>query len=145
MEGSSSQQQCGTSEWYVRASAMTHCNVVLREQVGGLQWHLLWQVRALLFCQHAGAVSSEGSGWTFDKCLTCSFFEMLFLTGVNVHFLIGVYIFLHWRLNLFLHIQHRQNTVFCLWTSIAGSDHNVRTCLIAKSESKSNFALEYKC
>ena len=41
--------------------------------------------------------------------------------------------------------QHRQTTIFCLWTSIAGSDHNFRARLIAKSESISNFALEYKC
>ena len=92
MEGPPSRRQCGSSEWCVRALPTIHCNFMLREQVGGLQWDLLWQARGLIFfAKKTGAVSRKGLRWTFDKCHTFHFWICLFLTGVHFHFLIGVH------------------------------------------------------
>ena len=60
MEDPSPWQQCGTSEWCVRALATVHCSFMLREQVEGLQWDLLWQARCLIFvCRKGGGCEQE--------------------------------------------------------------------------------------
>ena len=59
--------------------------------------------RSIVFPTKTGAVGRTGLRWTFEKCLTFSFLRMYIFTDVNVHVLIGVYNFLHWCVNRFLH------------------------------------------